>query len=298
MDEWVRVFGLTARQHGVITRSQALHVGISSSTFTRRVRREQWSERHRGVFVVPGLQPGFLTDVSAALRAAGNTAMVAADTALYLHGVVNDRPKQILLVVHHSRRAPALKGVRIVRSRTLNEQDWSSARGLATTTPSRSFLDTAAFHHPARLRELLIDARQRNVVTPAQVIERIALLSSRVPGRDRLLRAAVDVDGVGADSVLTDLVHQRLMAEGFLPDPHPAAIEVERGRRLHPDITFARQWVCIECDSLAHHGSQRAIDLDHRKDQSYSRAHWKCMRIGWRRFDGTGPASSPPATRA
>jgi len=80
-------------------------------------------------------------------------------------------------------------------------------------------------------------------------------------------------------------VQQRLMAEGFLPDPHPAAIEVERGRRLHPDITFARQWVCIECDSLAHHGSQRAIDLDHRKDQSYSRAHWKCMRIGWRRFE-------------
>jgi hypothetical protein len=43
--------------------------------------------------------------------------------------------------------------------------------------------------------------------------------------------------------------------------------------------------VCIECDSLAHHGSQQAIDIDHRKDQAYAEARWQCLRIGWRRFD-------------
>ena len=43
--------------------------------------------------------------------------------------------------------------------------------------------------------------------------------------------------------------------------------------------------VCIECDSLAYHGDQRSIDLDHRKDQAYASVWWRCLRIGWRRHD-------------
>ncbi|CAN5904230.1 hypothetical protein BH23ACT10_BH23ACT10_17370 [soil metagenome] len=54
---------------------------------------------------------------------------------------------------------------------------------------------------------------------------------------------------------------------------------------LHPDITFASAKVCIECDSLAHHQDQRALDLDHLKDQAYAEAGWRGLRVGWRRYD-------------
>lgn len=289
MNAWARVFRLAARQHSAVTRSQAVQEGVSDSAFTRRVRCEQWPERYRGVFLVPGYRPGFLTEVSAALLAAHGAALATADTALHLRGVIDDPPRFVTLVVPHERRAPALHDVRIIRSRTLTDDDRSIVQGLTVVTAPRGFLDAAPVLDRSRLRALLIDARQRRVATPAQIMERIADISARVPGRNRLLWAAADVDRVGSDSVLSDVVHRRLQAEGLCPDPYPAPVDVGGRRPLQPDITFAPSLVCIECDSLAHHGSQRAIDLDHRKNEAYAAARWKCIRIGWRRYDTDWP---------
>lgn len=284
MDPWGRLYRRAARQHGVVTRAQAVHDGVSASAFNRRSLREQWPRPHHRVFVVPGMDAGFLTEASAALHAVSGAALLTAEAGLHLHGVLNRPPRQPTLVLPHGCRAPKLADVKLMRSRTLVVSDHSTVRDLATAVPARCFLDAAASCDRPRLRGLLIDARQRNVVTPAEVIARVGALPPRAPGRDLLLSSAVDVDLVGADSVLSDLVHRRLAAAGLLPDAFPAVVAVD-GRRLHPDITFSPAQVCIECDSLAFHSTQRAIDLDHRKDQAYSRGHWKCLRIGWRRFD-------------
>jgi hypothetical protein len=285
MDAWAALFQLAARQHGAVARSQARRLGIDNSTFTRRVRRELWPQPHRSVFQVPGIRPGFLTCVAAALLAVGDHAAATAQTALHLHGVTEKPPTQVVLVVPHGRRAPRLSGVRIIRSRTLTDEDRTTVRRLECVTAQRAFVDTAPACDRGVLRVMLIDARQRGVVVPANVIARAAAVPPRAPGRGRLLAAAHDVDAIGADSVLSDLVHRRLIDEGLRPDSHPVTVRVDRDRRLRPDITFARSFVCIECDSLAHHSTQGAIDLDHRKDESYSCVRWKCLRIGWHRYD-------------
>jgi hypothetical protein len=33
------------------------------------------------------------------------------------------------------------------------------------------------------------------------------------------------------------------------------------------------------------HGTQRGLDLDHRKDQGYRQAVWNCLCVGWYRVD-------------
>jgi hypothetical protein len=285
MSGWAQLFRIAVLQFGVVTRAQALRVGISHSTCTLRVRREQWVELHPGVYVVPGMQITWSTRVSGTLLAVGQEGMVTGEAALHLHGMTQLPPARPRIVVPHTKRAPRIGGVQIVRSRTLLEEDRTTVQRLACAAPARAFLDAAAHHDQRALRGMLIDARQRRVVEPATVIARIAQVSPRAPGRNRLLRAAFDVDAVGADSALTHEVQRRLLASGLQPDTHPVTVHVGHGRRLHPDITFRDSLVCIECDSLAHHGSQRAIDLDHRKDQAYDEARWKCVRIGWRRLD-------------
>lgn len=143
MDAWAHVFRLAARQHSAIARSQALGLGVSNSTFTRRVRREEWPEPHRGVFVTPGSTRWFLTEVSAALLAARGAALATAETALLLRGVTTKPPRRVDLVVPHDRRAPKLAGVQVIRSRTLTEDDRSTTHGLSTVTAARAFLDSA-----------------------------------------------------------------------------------------------------------------------------------------------------------
>ncbi len=285
---WIRVFRCAALQFGAIARWQAIGLGIDDTSFTRRVRSEQWRQPHRGVYVIPGTTWGPMTRLSSALLAIGDHAAATGVTALHLHGIVEQPPAHTTLVVPHSRRAPPLGAVRVLRSRTLLPDDVTVVRRLRSATAPRALLDAAPMIPREELRVMLINGRQRQIVLPEQVAERALMSSVRQPGRRRLLSAASDVSKVGADSAFSDAVHRRLITDGLVPDDDPVAVEVG-GRRLHPDITFAHARVCIECDSLAHHSDQRAIDLDHRKDQAYGRARWKCLRIGWRRFDRDWP---------
>lgn len=282
---WAALFDLAAVQWAAISRQQARDLGISDRTFTRRVRSERWRQPHRGVFVLPGAPWGPMSRLSAALLAAGPAAAATGVTALHVHGVVDRQPPRMTLVVPHGRRARALHAVGVSRSRTRLPDDVTVVDGLRCTIPSRAFLDASPCTRDADLRSMLIDGRQRAIVDPASVIERAMMTAPSLPGRGRLIVAAADIAAVGADSVLSDRVHRRLVADGLRPDATPAVIEVA-GRRLHPDITFAAERVCIECDSLAHHSDQRAIDLDHRKDEAYLGAAWRCLRIGWRRYGG------------
>jgi hypothetical protein len=281
---WSALFALAADQYSVVARYQARRLGIDDRTFSRRVRAEGWQQPHRGVYVVPGAPWHPRTRMSAALLAAGPHAAASGLTALHLHGVADAQPPRLALVVPHERRARPLHGAKVVRSRTLRHGDVTEVGGLRCVRPPRAFLEASPEVDDGRLRTLLIDGRQRLVVMPEEVIERAAKSPLRLPGRHRLIAVASDIAGIGADSVLTDLVHRRLVADGFHPDPTPVSITIN-GRTLHPDITFAGARLSIECDSLAHHGDQRSLDMDHRKDQAYAAAWWRCLRIGWYRYD-------------
>lgn len=285
MDQWARMFFLATRQFGVIARWQALAIGIPASTFDDRVRRECWVNPHPGTWLLPGTDStAFVVRVSVALVAAGDHGLASGWTGLHLHGILLRPPPVITVVIPWERNRRRLHAVRTVRSRTLIAEDRDEAQGVAVASPERCFLDAGRTDSRARLRTMLIDAMQRRIVSSDDVAVR-ALLHPKVPGAQRLIAAARDVAAVEVDSRLSDVVHRRLLTAGIVPDARPATVTVPGGRTLHPDITFAGRQVCVECDSLGFHGTQRGLDLDHRKDQGYRQAGWNCLRVGWYRID-------------
>ncbi|MFD0776587.1 type IV toxin-antitoxin system AbiEi family antitoxin domain-containing protein, partial [Streptomonospora algeriensis] len=46
------LYGIAAGQHGVITRAQALHCGVTRHQITGLVRRGRWRRLHTGVYLV------------------------------------------------------------------------------------------------------------------------------------------------------------------------------------------------------------------------------------------------------
>lgn len=298
MHPWTRLLLQAQEQHGAIARRQVAGLGVSPSTFDARVRREAWRGPFRGVRVLPGGDPHDpLTRMSAALLAIGDHALATGWSGLFLHGVLPRAPKLVTLVVPWSSPRRRITGIRIIRSRTLLDDDRDTVSGLATAALPRSFVDAARTDRRARLRILLIDTRQRRVGEPSDVAAR-ALIHPRITGARDLIAAAHDVDSTGADSAFSDAVHRRLVLAGLRPDPHPVTVRTPSGRVLHPDITFARHRVCIEVDSLGFHGTQRGLDFDHRKDQGYRQALWNCLRIGWFRFDTDWPGFERDAREA
>lgn len=65
------------KQHGVITRPQALRVGASDKTLGRLVRQRILTRPHTGVYLLAGAPPSPLTEVRTGLAAVGGRAAAA-----------------------------------------------------------------------------------------------------------------------------------------------------------------------------------------------------------------------------
>lgn len=282
MDPWRRLEQLAKRQHGAVSRQQALQLGIASSTWHDRVTATGWSRPSPAVAVAPWAKDGWLLRASVAGLAAGPGGAVTGDSALAVHGARVACPDPPVVVLPHEERGVGPRGVAVLRSRTLEPLDLTTSQEIRVVTPARAMLDLAVRSPIEVLRERLIDLRQQRIVHPDHVKER-AERARGMTGRPKLLRAIRDVTGTGADSVFTRITEQLLVLAGLPPDAYPAEVAVE-GRSLHPDITYAERRVAIECDSLAFHADQRAIDLDGRKHNAYSLAGWTVLRITWLRY--------------
>lgn len=282
MDEVMAAAIRLARdQSGVIARDQARALGLTPRRWDGLVV-QGWRPAAYGVLVAPWAATSSERTLAMVAGLAARPGGVTAATALRLLGASIPRPSHPVVVVFHGRRGPMPRGIDVRRSRTLELADLRPIDGTPAVTPERAFLDLAAMQPVDVLREALIDARQRRIVSPERVAER-AELARGMTGRPRLLAAVRDVTASGADSPFTAMVQSALVRAGLRPDPHPRVVPVT-GRTLHPDITFASGRVAIECDSLAFHSDQRALDMDARKHNAYRLSGWTALRITWRRY--------------
>ncbi|MFT5222468.1 MAG: hypothetical protein ACI867_000771 [Glaciecola sp.] len=288
MDTMGSLLALTARQHDAVGRRQAIALGMSPSTVDRAFRQQGWPDLHPGVRGAPGSQDTALRAVSAALLAAHPGAAASGRTGLWLRGLLEDPPSSPVIVTPMSGNVPrTLCGVRLIPSRTLRPQDVSIVRRLPAAFPARCFVDLCATPAPclADVVDDLLTVLQKRGVSIAQLNEQLKVAAG-YPGLSVLTRAVGDVSRTGADSPFTRRVHERLVREGFDPDPFPEPLPTAQAL-LHPDISFFKRRgrkATVECDGLAFHGSHLAQAKDTRKDRAYRSVGCENRRIGWWEF--------------
>jgi hypothetical protein len=281
MDPWCDLLDLARSQRGLIAVRQAVGLGVASSTFHARVRRERWPRLAPGTYALPGVEVVAEHRARAAALALGPQASITGRSALCLHGLLDRWPVAQHLVVPHAVRAPRWPGARVRRSVSLRPGDAVERSGVHVAVVQRALLDAAACEAGRPLEALLLDARQRGADLGA-VRERAAAATPRTAGRRQLLAALDVVEGSGADSELVRLVEERLRADRLPFDVPPRTVEVP-GRRLHPDVTLTGLPVGIECDGHGKYDARRGLDLDQRKHNAYRLVGWWILRIGWRR---------------
>ncbi len=279
---WRPIFDLAEAQGGPVAVRQIVAHGIPRSSIQGRLAGEGWRRPFRGVAIPPGVPVDPWCQARAAALAVGAHAAITAQTALLLHGVVDQPPLRPQLVVPIEHRSPSISNVQVTRSSTLFVDDTRLDHGVRVASVPRAFLDAAARSGTDRLRTWLVDGRQRRIVNPGEVVAR-ARASPRACGRGRLLEACRQVDGSAADSALVVEVERRLRSLGFDLDVPARTVEVP-GRVLHPDLTIRGLPVAIEVDGFGAHASRRGLDLDQRKHNAYALAGWVVLRIGWDRL--------------
>jgi very-short-patch-repair endonuclease len=137
------VSGLLKRQHGVITRGQALACGIDQNVFDRRVRSGgPWQRLLPGVYLtVTGTPTQDQLDV-AALLYAGPASMISGAAALRRHGVRVPSSRTVDVLVPGKRRRQSADFV-VIRLTTRLPEQVCYAGAVHFALPARAVADAA-----------------------------------------------------------------------------------------------------------------------------------------------------------
>lgn len=253
-------------------------------TLRRAARAHAWEQPHAGVVRLGPESNDPRNGLAAAvLRVRSNdpkhVTALTGWTALWLYGLRERMPSTTYLTSNHARRAPAVKLVRMRRSRTLSDRDVTTLDGLPVVTPARLFCDIAGSVSESLLRGFLIDARQRGFVAFAEIREALDR-AGNVRGARRLRTLMDELEAERSDSVFEDKMRRKLERAGFEPDPGQAGVPVS-GRTLHIDIPFSADKVGIECHGLGYHGDRPALETDAKRQSELNMTEWVILIATW-----------------
>lgn len=284
------VVALAARQHGVVSRAQALHAGMSPSAIGRRLAGGSWSVVHPGVYHVntgplppmARLWAAWLYAESPAQHLAVHgqgdvspTAFVAGEAALWLAGVTSCPAVVEIATTRQVRDQPGLRTIRV-----------TAVRAHPALLPPRLLLEPALLSvvgrstGPARVVDLVLAAGQRRLTTPARIVAAADGLN-RLRWRSLVLELCADL----ADGLQTPLERRY---ERTVERPHGLPHGVFNARETAPlsgsvyrDVRYRGLSCVVELDGRAAHPIDEAF-RDRRRDNTAARHGDRVLRYGWR----------------
>jgi very-short-patch-repair endonuclease len=273
---------LAARQHGVVSLSQLLGLGLSRQAVARRASAGRLHRVHRGVYAVGHRRLTREGKWLAAVLTYGPGTLLSHRSALALHGVRPDnRPLTEITVPLMSARSRT--GIRAHGSASLERTDRSIVDGIPCTSVARSLLDSA----PA----LGLKGTER-AVEQAEILRTFDLRDFG----DLLARSGGHRGGPVLESVLRNLREPdwtendyeaavlALVRSANLSEPVCQAPMVLGGEPVRIDFLWPTERVALEADSYEFHGTRQAFERDRRRDQLLRLAGYEPVRITWRQL--------------
>ena len=198
---WRRIAALAAHQHGVVSVSQLLGLGVTSRRCWTWERADRLHRLHRGVYAV-GFPP---TDERAwwmaAVLACPDGAVVSHLAAGRLHGLVTWMPPVVAVTVVGS-GVRSRRGIRAHRCTDLLATERTVVAGIPVTSAARALIDMAPTVSDGVLRRGVNQALV-NRLTSEPALRRLIEHRSRRPGA-ATVRALLERTVVGTRSDLED----------------------------------------------------------------------------------------------
>lgn len=276
-----------AAQDGLITRRQALDVGMTPEALRHAIRPDGPWQR-----LAPGLYAAFTGQLSqgqrlrAALLVAGPNAMISGADSCRAHGLryVPEQSSPLLLVPGGVKRRPPFAVVRRVvvvpQPRVLG--------GLPVAPIARAVVDAARRDpvlHPEGLslqdvRALVCESVQRQLTTPERLSEQLRQARRNGSGH---LRTAVDDVTAGCWSAPECELRDLIRTSHVLPEPNWNT-PLPGLPQIIPDGWWREARLVAEVDSDEYHGYGVAPEQTQQRHAEMIAAGWTVMGIGPRRI--------------
>jgi very-short-patch-repair endonuclease len=274
---------LASRQRGVISRAQALELGMTDAAMQRRIRSGRWTRRYAGVYVVAGTPSSWLHDLWCGYLAVGPSAVVTHETALCLRGVDRVRPRPLTFTVPHGGHA-RLDGVFVHQIDDLRPHRVTTEAGLAVSTVERAVVELASVVGTRHLGDVLDDVVAAGKVSLASVAASLREVAR--PGKPGVAKLArvLEVRGDGYVPPQSELERALFaaLAAGGLPEPRrqfqlPGCGAIEG----LVDAAYPDARLIIEADGRRWHTRVRDLKRDHMRVSEAARVGWQTLRFGW-----------------
>jgi Protein of unknown function (DUF559)/Transcriptional regulator, AbiEi antitoxin len=265
---------LADRQGGIVERGQLRSLGLSASAIDRRVRTGRLHARFRGVYSVGHSVVGPTGLRWAAVLASGPGAVLSHASAAAAWEIVRSAARTVDVLVALGGRKPQ-PGIRLHRTRAIEDDEATALHGLPITTPPRTLLDLAAAGLNRTRLELAVDrAEQQRLLDFAE----LHVLLARYPGRAGTpsLEAVLASysDPLDVRSELEALVLELCDTHGL---PRPLVNCVVEGSVR--DFCWPSRRLVVEADSYAWHRSPSALNADRERDVELTLAGWHVLRF-------------------
>ena len=267
------LFRLAQVQGGVASRAQVMGLGMSGKAIRRLLLDGTWGRLDPGIYLVPDVQPTWLSRVWAGLLIGGDQARAGGRAAAALQGLVDGEPVPIEILV------PV--GVRLgARDWVTFRQERPGVRSISTRTEppctrvEDTVLDLCAEGSETGCVDWITTAVQRRLTTP-DALTRALQRRTRMPHR-KFLTAVIDDAADGVHSTLEYRYRHDVELAHHLP----------HGRRQKPgpgeflDVLYEDYAVIVELDGqVGHVGAGRF--RDRRRDNRHTKGNAKTLRYGW-----------------
>jgi len=270
------VASLAGRQHGVISRSQLLEIGVPAATIHGWVRRGHLHPIHRGVYAVGHPKVSREARWLAAVLACGPGAVLSHGPAGQLLGIVSRRERYALHVSLIGGRDRGPAGIVAHRPRSLERRDTTVRLGIPTTTATRTVWDLAATFTPTGTRRAFEQAEKLDLLDR----DRLGSLLAAQPSH----RGAATFQMLLGEAALP-LAETRSRLEEIICEicrdhslPLPATNVPLLGHEV--DFLWADARLVVEADG-GDHLARAQRDKDNARDIDLARAGYLVRRYSW-----------------
>lgn len=274
-----RLLRVAARQYGVVTRRQAIALGLTRTMIETRLRRGRLQRVHPGVYCVGGSAPTFEQRVYAAAAWAGPGSVVSHSAAAHLWRMV-DRPPPVSDVWTARRRTRPPAGICPHFTNDLSRRDRGKLRNIPVTSPVRTLIDLAGQAPEGVVESALANAIVERRVTATALRIRLAQMSRQGVVGPRVLRRLLTHSGgrTHAVSPLERLVAAALTSPDLPPLHREFPVYVEGGV-YYLDFAFPHFRVAVEADGRRWHSDSTSFERDRVRHNDLAAAGWRVLRV-------------------
>lgn len=270
---------LASTQLGLISRRQALYLGLSPNSIARRLKSGAWVLQLPGVYRLSGAPTSWQGRLLGALFWIGDDGVVSHQSAGALWKLEGIAAGSVELSVNRNLRNR--QGVVAHFRRRLSEGEVTDLGPFRVTSATRTLIDLASCVPPETLETALDDALRRRLTSIPRLKWALRTVGKGHKGLKVLRRFVDERDPKtrGSESRLeTRLL--RLIRDANLPLP-VAQYEIRNNGKFvaRVDLCYPEYQLILEADSYASRSGLKNWNHDRDRANALVRLHWSILRI-------------------